>query len=403
MRVLVYEQFHPGHYYQYLHCLLPAILEITDEVVVAITQEGRASVEFAELLAPYADRVAFEPILPSGHDRVIRNEKWQLHQDLRGAVRRLRPDYVLVPSGDTQTTAMGLFRMTGLGGLPGHVPGEAGIHLGLRPSGSGLGGSLRDRFDEFKLATSGWARLHIVNLLFYEHLQALGGTLARRSVLLPHPVSPNPLTKDESRRLLGLPPDGRLIGIAGAIDYRKAVPELLAAFRRATSHSSDRLLLAGPIANEYRRLLDTDYKGMIDSGRVIALDRFLDTRENQAAFAAMDVVCTPHPGSIALSGVLLQGVAAGRPILAGNLGWCDSIVKRFQAGWTCDVLNPEAMTSAMRTALDECASYRPSEAAKRLLAFHSPENFAASFLDGLRKFANLPPSAARRSWSWVVG
>jgi glycosyltransferase involved in cell wall biosynthesis len=297
---------------------------------------------------------------------------------------------------------MGLFRISGLGGLPGHRSGEVGIHLGLRPAGSGLGGALRDRFDEFKLATSGWLRLHIVNLLFYEHLQAMGGALARKSALLPHPVSPNPLSKDEGRRILGLPQDGRLIGIAGAIDYRKAVPELLAAFRRATGRSSDRLLLAGPIAREYRRLLDSDYKDLIDSDRIIALDRFLDSRENLAAFAAMDVVCTPHPGSVALSGVLLQGLAAGRPILSSNLGWCESIVKRFRTGWTCDVRNADELTSAMRTALDECESYRPSEATQRLLAFHTPENFAASFLDGLRQFANLPASPARRSWPWVV-
>ena len=402
MRVLVYEQFHPGHYYHYLHFLLPALLEVTNDVVVAITPEGRRSAEFAELLAPYAGRVTFEPILPYGHDRVIKNQKWGLHGDLRDAVRRTKPDYVLAPSADTQTTAMGLFRIAGLGGLPGHRPGEAGFHSGRGVAGPGLMQAGRDRLDELKLAASGWTRLHIVNLLFYEHLQVRGGLLARKSSLLPHPVKPNTYSKTESRRVLGIPADGRVIGLAGLIDYRKAVAELLTAFRRATNRSTDRLLLAGPLARNHRQTIETSYRDLVDSGRVIVLDRFLAGDDLQRALAAMDVVCTPYPGFLALSSVLLEGLAAGRPVLSNNIGWCDAIVKRFGAGWTCDLHNPDAFAGAIRTALDECESYRHSEATLRLLAFHKPENFAASFLQGLRSFAGLPPSSELRSWSWVL-
>jgi glycosyltransferase involved in cell wall biosynthesis len=384
MRVLVYEQFHPGHYYYYLHFLLPALLEVTNDVVVAVTAEGRRSAEFAELLSPYSDRVVFEAILPYGHDRVIKNQKWGLHRDLRDAVRRTRPDYVLAPSADTQTSAMGLFRIAGLGGLPGHRRGEAGFHLGRGIAGASLRQAGRDRLDELKLAASGWTRLHIVNLLFYEHLQARGGSLARKCSLLPHPVKPNTYSKAESRRVLGIPEDGRLIGLAGLIDYRKAVGELLTAFRRSSDRPTDRLLLAGPLARNHRQTIETGYRDLVDSGRIIMLDRFLADDEIQRALAAMDVVCTPYPGFIALSSVLLEGLAAGRPVLSNNIGWCDAIVKRFGAGWTCDVHNPDAFATAVRTALDECESYRHTEATLRLLAFHAPENFAASFLQGLR-------------------
>jgi glycosyltransferase involved in cell wall biosynthesis len=402
MRVLVYEQFHPGHHYYYLHFLLPALLEITSDVVVAITREGRASAEFTDLLAPFTDRVAFEAILPYGHDRVIKNEKWALHRDLRDAVRRTRPDYVLAPSADSQTTAMGLFRMAGLGGLPGQRRGEAGFHLGRGVASRSLMQAGRDRLHELKLAASGWTRHHIVNLLFYEHLQARGGVLARKSSLLPHPVKANPYSKAESRRLLGIPADGRVIGVAGLIDYRKAVAELLAAFRRSSDRPSDRVLLAGPLDRNHRQTIETSYKDLADSGRIIMLDRFMTSDQNQRALAAMDVVCTPYPGFVALSSVLLEGLAAGRPVLSNNLGWCEAIVKRFDAGWTCDLMNPEAFAQAIRTALDECESYRHTEATSRLLAFHAPENFAASFLKGLRSFANLPPSPELRPWSWVL-
>ena len=201
--------------------------------------------------------------------------------------------------------------------------------------------------------------------------------------------------------MIGIPLDGRVIGIAGIIDYRKAVAELLAAFRRSSNRQSDRLLLAGPVDKVHKRTLDEGYRDLVEAGRIIVVDRFLSATENQRALAAMDVVCTPYPGFIALSSVLLEGLAAGRPVLSSNIGWCEAIVKRFRAGWTCDVLNPEDFANALRTALDECEAYRQTDATSRLLAFHAPENFAESFLEGLRAFAKLPPREFR-SWSWVL-
>ena len=55
MRVLVYQQLHAGHCYHYLHYLLPELLQITDDVVVALSAEGIASSEFTDLLAPFRE------------------------------------------------------------------------------------------------------------------------------------------------------------------------------------------------------------------------------------------------------------------------------------------------------------------------------------------------------------
>src|SRR4051812_38616746 len=124
MKVLVYQQLHAGHYYYYLHYLLPALQTITTNVVVAITEEGRKSPEFADLLGPVAGSATIDTSLPSGTSRVQKRERWKLHTDLRETVRRHRPDYVLAPSGDPHTDVMGLYRAAGLGGLPGRLPGE---------------------------------------------------------------------------------------------------------------------------------------------------------------------------------------------------------------------------------------------------------------------------------------
>ena len=89
MRVLIYQQFHPGHHYRFLHHLIPALAQVADDIVVALTPEGRASDEFRLLLEPHAAIARFDATLPPGLERVLKQETWQLHTDMRDAVRRL--------------------------------------------------------------------------------------------------------------------------------------------------------------------------------------------------------------------------------------------------------------------------------------------------------------------------
>jgi glycosyltransferase involved in cell wall biosynthesis len=403
MRVLVYQQFHPGHHYAYLHHLLPPLVSLVDDVVVAITAEGLASREFATYLAPFTGRVRFDASLPSGHTRVLGNQRFRVYLDVRNAVRRLRPDHLLIPSGDPHTTVMGLFRLSGLGGMPRRCPAEIGIHFGRGDAATGARGRLKERLDQAKLSLAGWDRVHLVNLLFYEQVQRQGGPFARSCTLLPHPVPANPrLDRIESRRRLGLPESGRMLGVVGVIDSRKAVGELAAAFRAAALGPSDRLVLVGRIDRRHLEILDRDFGDLTAQNRIVVFDRFLEMEEYSAAFTALDVVCIPYPGFDGLSSVLLEAVSAGRPVLATDRGWSRALVRRFQLGWTCDVLDPVALTAAVRTAFETCESYLPSESTARLLTFHSPENFAESWLEGIRETMRLGPSPTFRPWSWVV-
>jgi glycosyltransferase involved in cell wall biosynthesis len=403
MRVLVYQQFHPGHHYAYLHHLLPHLIDVTSDVVVAITREGLESREFATYLAPFNDRVRFDASLPQGHERVVKNQRFRVYLDVRTAVRRIRPDHVLIPSGDPHTTVMGLFRLAGLGGMPRRCPAEIGIHFGHGAADAGGRAAFRERLNEAKLALAGWDRVHLVNLLFYEQIQRRGGAFARSCTLLPHPVPANArMDKVASRRKLGLPEAGRMIGIVGVIDYRKAVGELAAAFRAAALRPSDRLVLIGRIEERHRVTIARHFSDLTDQGRLLVLDRFLDMEDYASALTALDVVSIPYPGFDGLSSVLLEAVAAGRPVLATDRGWSRALVRRFQLGWTCDILDPPALTAAVQTAMHECESYEQSEPIARLLTFHSPENFAESWLTGVRETAGVGRSLSFRPWSWVV-
>ncbi len=395
MKVLVDQQFHLGHHYHYIAHLLPGLIGRGDDVVVAVTQEGLESVEFNNLLARFSDAVRFEPILPYASPSIPMGERAKVHRDLRDLVKTARPDYVLIPSGDAQTTAMAWWHCTGRGAVPGHVPCEVGIHLGSGRAASTPAKRLRDVANRLNLGLSGARRVHLMNLLFYEATQR--GPFASRFSLMPHPVSANPRhAAAESRRRLGIPEEGRYMGIAGSIDMRKAIGELLRAFRDAALGPRDRILLAGWIHPTHVRLIDDHFADLLHSERLILLNRFLTTDEYAAALTALDVVATPYPAFNGVSSTLLEAVSAGRPVLAHDTGWMQVMVSRFGLGWTCDVLSPESLKRSVGHAFEHASQHRETDAIRRLLAFHEPENFAAAWTNGLR-----PEGNQLRTWAWV--
>src|SRR3990172_9411957 len=224
MRVLVQQQFHPGHFYQYAAYLLPAVLECTNDVVVAVTPQGFRSTEFESYLAPFSGKVRFDTSLPDADPALPLAERLKVHRVLRRTVRAVAPDYVLIPSGDAESTFMSAYRIAGAGSVPSRVPCELGIHYGS--------GRPRDWLTTLNFLASGATRVHLVNHLYYEQVRR---HRAARKVFrsLPSPVARHNLGKIEGRRRLGLPEDGTYIGLAASFDYRKAVAEFLAAFRSA--------------------------------------------------------------------------------------------------------------------------------------------------------------------------
>jgi glycosyltransferase involved in cell wall biosynthesis len=402
MRVLLFEQEYRGHYLSYLGHLIPSLSDLVDEVIVAITSRAHDSTEFRAYLAPLADRADFHPVVPLTDSSLRLSSRGRLLDNLRRAVRTFRPDYVLVPSGDGQTSFMGLYSILTGKGLPGGVPGEVGIHYGYGPVGAGFKNGLKDIFYTQTQRLSSWRKIHYASSIFYEWIRSRGGSLAMRAELLPDPVPSNPrIGKSESRRRLGIPEDGRYIGLAAELDRRKGIDRLLAAFRSAAG-PQDRMLLAGRLDPEFTKLIESEYRDMVERDRILLMNHYVDRPTANLVFDALDVVCVPHPRHGPLSATMLHGLAAARPVLTNDFGWMASMVRRFECGSSCDVLDPEAYSRTIRSALDQCEGYRESEATRRLLEFHAPENFAASWLAGIRNSMGLPGCNGRKPWSWVL-
>lgn len=405
MKVLVFEQWHGGHYDNYLECLLPRLAETAGEVVVAVTPRFMASPQSPAKNAAIAalGNVAFTPCVPELSPRLKLADRYRATANLANVMHAVRPDYTLVPSADAQSWALAAQHGLGLDPLKGLGPVEATFHTGYGPSLV----TAKQRFKELVYGRIYGhlriARMNFVNFNYYEYLKRGRRRGQTEIELVGDPVPTlEPIGREAACRLLGLDPQGRHLGLLGSLDRRKAIPELLAAFRESSSNVDERLVLGGRLAPEFAALIRECYADLLASGRLVVMDRFLSTRELQHGFEALDLVTPVYYDFPGLASLALKAVAAGRPIVVNDLGWCRSLVRRFEVGQRVNIADHAAFVQALRSGLDAAAHYRNSEAVSRLLRFHSPENFTANMLEGVARHAGVEIERTRCDWPWVL-
>lgn len=402
MRVLVFEQWFSGHHLAWVRPLIDALLELQAEVVLAVSSHGRGSPEFKGSIEPIASRITIDDSVPVEKPWMPMRDRPRLFSHLRRSVDAHRPAAVYLPSGDGQSHGMAAVRFIGRR-LPRGVLAEAGLHIGMGPSARTRGERAKTLLYEAAASASTWDRIHFVNVLLREHAIARFPSLASRSDVLPVPILPlGRVERAAARTQLGIPVDGRYIGLAASLDDRKAIDRLLAAFRDGATRADDRLLLAGRLHRRWRELIQGQYRDLLDAGRIQLIDRFLSAEELGLAASAVDVVCPPYPDYALVSATVLEGLASGRPVLAARLGWSQAIVERFGIGWTCDMHNPREFAGALGRALDKAPAFTLSPRAELLRQFNTPENFAACLLAGLRQREGMGADPRHLPWAQVA-
>ena len=406
MRTLVFEQWHGGHYFNYLECLVPRLAALSGEVVVAVTKFAAQSELFARQLGHLRrlPNVRFDEAVPIPHDRSALAYRLRLGRNLVDAIVRNQPDYVFLTSADEQLLALPLYALGGAGRRIRRARIEAVIHYKCYTGTATAGERMLSAIQRELLKTGVFARLNFVNFLQFEDAAARGLPLARLARAAGDPVPQRPrMARALARRTLGLDPQGRYIGMLGALDHRKAVPEALAAFRAAKLARTDRFVLAGRLAPEHAKRIRDDYQDLVRSGTLVVIDRFLTDEELVQACAALDVHCSVYTGFAGLSSVTLKSIAAGVPVLVSDQpGWSRATVRRFGIGQATAPRNIEAFSRALREALEASAGYAETEAIARLLRFHSIANFTEGLVERFAALAGKSPGAPVLPWSWVL-
>lgn len=400
MRLLIFDPHDRGHYLSYVKYLLQAAPRDVD-VTLTVRKDADQSVAFQQQLLPHVNGAAL--------DAAIRAESYrdseQLFEDFRSACSRHRPDHIWIPSADLLFKKATIAHTLGRWRLPAHVQVECGlIEIRCHRPPKHWRGYARSAWDRTVLGAGRWTTLHTVDPTVCAWASSGWTGLSGRLHSIPDPVEPfAPIDKQAARRFLDIPVDGRYLVSVGVHSIpRKGTSILVDAFSRAALGPTDRLLLAGPLGDDLRRRLQTDFAEYLRSERIVLIDRYLDSTELMHALAAADVVCTPYIDHFGSSAIALQSAQVHRPVLAPHQGWFGDMIPRFGLGTTVPSLDPEVLARAIRSALESSARFSVGEAARRLLLYSDAANFGRLWAARLRERLMLPTDPAVRTWQWVT-
>jgi glycosyltransferase involved in cell wall biosynthesis len=400
MQLLIFDPHDRGHYLAYVRHMLQGAPPSAD-VTLVVCQGASRSVAFQQQLQPHVSGVRVdEGIRPESY----RNGK-QLLEDFSAACDRHVPDHIWIPSGDLLFKAATLAHAMGRWRLPKAIEAECGlIEIRCHRPPRRWRGHARVAWDRAVLLAGGWTKVYTIDPTVLAWSKARGGLLSKRIHAMPDPVDTfERVSKDAARRSLDIPLSGRYVATVGVHAIpRKGTQLLVESFSRAALSSTDRLLVAGPLGDVLRSRLDSEFAGLVEGGRIVTLDRYLDAVELMNAFAAADVVCTPYIDHLGSSAVVLQAAQLGRPVLAPHQGWFAEMIPKFGLGTTGAILEPDALATALQSILERSEVFTRSEASRRLLEYSDAANFGRLWASRLRERMALPPDPEKRTWDWVM-
>lgn len=182
----------------------------------------------------------------------------------------------------------------------------------------------------------------------------------------PYAVLPG---KAEARARLGVAPDDTVLGLMARIEPWKGQRDLLAALAILRSRTPHLLRLRCLIAGEPE--LDGGWYLEELKQRTVELGlgdvvRFVGRQSPPAFHAALDVLIHTSVQPEPFGRVLIEGMAAGLPIVATNNGGVPEIVLDEQTGLLVPPGNPGALAAAVERLLgDEALRRRLGEAGRR--------------------------------------
>lgn len=405
MHVVIFEPCPRGHRFTYVKRIVSALSPLPVKITLVTSPGASACETFPEQLAPIASRFDMVERYPEADPTRKYSYGWTTAGQLAHAASELRPDHVIAPSGD------GVLEMLGLRRLALQAPALARIELEAMLMTSSWVYQKRNTIRRWArrrawaalIGATSFRTLHIIDPLLMPSFQALTPGIASRTVLAPDPVEAIPdVGKIEARRRLGIEESGRLISCVGRLDERKGVDILIRAFLAARLSSNDRLLLVGTHMPEVTSILQGEAAELVRAGRIISRDGYVSDEQLVLSVAASDLVGVTYRRHLGSASIVIRAAAQGRPILSSDLGWPGQTCRRFALGTACQVRDLEAVTRALRDALESSADFAPHPAAKRFVQFHSVENAQAFWAQRLRQRLNIPAAVPPLTWDWVL-
>ena len=405
LKVAVFEPGFSGHRLHYVSLILQAINDLGLQPVLMTTAEAVDSVEFRSFIGEISQ--AYElyelpDVFGARYCGIADVKSRSLEFDR--VICEVAPDHLLIPTSETLFPIF-VWRQATRFKPSCSMPFTESLFLS--PGHGYRAQSFRRRignpivrFCSRRLPIDVYAHVDPYQL---ETVATKKGTI--EYVVMPDPVpTPCVISQDSARKKLGIRDDGRFIGICGAISASKGVHDLTRAFKLALPalRPNDRLLLAGSFSDETREFIFSENQELIESKRIVAIDKFLSNDEIDWAFHATDLYCVAQIGRPGSSGTLLRAVAAGKPVLARDRFWSGRITKRFGLGWVSETWNPEKFCQSIIECMAEIDDFKFQAKSKSFIQFHSEKNFQATWMSKVRQRLGLPRPAWQLGWDEVT-
>lgn len=373
MRVLVYEPKFVGHFLGFGAAAARAFAEAGAEVVLALSKQGRETPQAAIKLGGLPDRVRVDYAC----DVPKLYKKWVNARVETAALQRLleeQPtDWLVVPSADFLVS--GLLLRPGLRRRLGRLAGCDLVLHNCRQAYPDVGrrewpSVWLDRLAA-SLCPSG--SLHTVDE--YAVSESAAGPIAygrQEAAFLPHfyEAQLGGVDRSAARARLGLAEEGRWVGSVGDLGRRKGTELLIESFARIDPAEGMRLALFGALSETAKETLQR-HASLVESGRIVVRDQYVEESVFNDFFLAMDVVWAGYPRQVGMASTMLYAADARRPVVAVDYGGVAWTVRRYGLG-VVGRRDPEALARAIREAADRPP---PAEGADAFLARNSTAGF----------------------------
>ncbi|MGH7243333.1 MAG: glycosyltransferase [Phycisphaerales bacterium] len=405
MHVVIFEPCPRGHRFTYVKRVVSALAPLPVRITIATSPGASACETYPEQLEPLASRFQMVEAYPEASPLGKFGYGWETAKSLNRVAADLRPDHIIVPSGDGALEMFGLQRL----GLQARAFSHTELEVMLLaaswvylPHGTFRRWCKRRAWAAV-VGASGIRSLQTIDPLLMRAFRAFTPRIAARTVLAPDPVEAAPsVSKIEARKRLGIEESGRLICCVGRLDERKGVDILIRAFKAASLRSDDRLLLVGTHMPEINAILQGESADLVRAGRIISRDGYVTDEQLVLGIAAADLVGVTYRRHLGSASILIRAAAQGRPILSSDLGWPGETCQRFALGTACAIRDFDTVTRCLREALESSTSFTPHPAAARFVEFHSVENSHAFWAQRVRQRLNIPAPTPAKTWEWVL-